>query len=81
MVKITAKVEGMMCPKCEARVNDAVKKALKVKSVESSHEKGETVIVAAKAPEEAAVRAAIEGAGYKVAAVRIEAAEKKGLFG
>ena len=27
MVKITAKVEGMMCDMCEAHVNDAVRKA------------------------------------------------------
>ena len=46
MEKITVGVDGMMCGHCEAHVNDAVRNALKVKKVSSSHAKKETVIIA-----------------------------------
>lgn len=36
----------LMCGHCEAHVNDAVRNALKVKKVSSSHAKKETVIIA-----------------------------------
>ena len=72
MVKMTAKVEGMMCRMCEAHVNDAVRAKFKVKKVESSHGKGETVILAAKALPAAEIKAAIEAAGYKVLDVKTE---------
>lgn len=39
MVKITVNVEGMMCPHCEAHVNEAVKAAFQTEDVVSSHEK------------------------------------------
>ena len=45
MIQTTVKVEGMMCGMCEAHVNDAVRKAIPVKKVTSSHTKGETVIL------------------------------------
>ena len=80
MVKMTAKVEGMMCPRCEAHVNDAIRAKFKVKNVESSHGKGETVILAPEALPAADVKAAIEEAGYRVLDVKTEPCEKKGLF-
>lgn len=46
MEKITVGVDGMMCGHCEAHVNDAVRNALKVKKVSSSHAKKETVMIA-----------------------------------
>lgn len=39
MVKITVNVEGMMCPHCEAHVNEAIKAAFQAEDVVSSHEK------------------------------------------
>lgn len=80
MVKMTAKVEGMMCGNCEAHVNEAVKAKFKVKKVESSHGKGETVIIAAQALPAEDVKAAIEEVGFKVLDVKTEPYEKKGLF-
>ncbi len=65
MIKTTVKVEGMMCPMCEKHVNEAVKKAFDVESVESSHEKGETVIMSAQPLDSDAVMAAINESGYK----------------
>ena len=46
MKKITVRVEGMVCGMCEAHVNDAVRRAFKVKKVSSSHSKGRTEIIA-----------------------------------
>ena len=45
MTQYTVKVDGMQCGMCEAHVNDAVRKALPVKKVTSSHGKGETVLL------------------------------------
>ena len=80
MLKITVKVDGMMCPMCEAHANEAVRAAMKVKSVESSHKAGETVIIAEDFDEEA-VKAAIEKTGYKVLGISTEEYVKKGLLG
>lgn len=80
MLKITVKVDGMMCGMCEAHVNDAVRKAFPVKKVTSSHSKGETVILAENDIEEANLRSAIDATGYEVKAVTKEPYEKKSLF-
>lgn len=80
MLKITMKVDGMMCGMCESHVNDAIRRAFPVKKVTSSHSKGETVILTEKDIDEAALRAAIDATGYEVKAVTKEPYEKKGLF-
>ncbi|MBR5409654.1 MAG: cation transporter [Clostridia bacterium] len=80
MVKTTVAVEGMMCPMCEAHVNDAVRNGFKVKSVSSSHKDNRTEIVSEEALDEAALKAAIEKTGYKVGNIETEPYEKKGLF-
>ncbi|MBQ4427733.1 MAG: cation transporter [Oscillospiraceae bacterium] len=82
MQKITVKVDGMMCSMCESHVNEAVRKALGVDDVKSSHSKGETVITTDKAITEDDVKNAINPTGYTVTGVKFEdAAKKKGLFG
>ena len=45
MIKTTVKVDGMMCGMCESHVNDAVRNAIEVKKVSSSHKKGTTEIL------------------------------------
>ena len=80
MIKITVKIEGMKCPMCEAHVNECVKKAFSVKSVESSHANDETVIVTEKAIDHAALQAEIEKTGYKVIEITEEEVAKKGFF-
>ena len=80
MVKTTVVVEGMMCPMCEAHVNEAVRNGFRVKSVTSSHKDNRTEIVSEEAPDEALLRAAIEKTGYKVGTIETEPYEKKGLF-
>ena len=81
MKKITLKIDGMMCSMCESHINEAVRKALSVKKVTSSHAKGETVILAEEPIDETALRAAIDATGYKVLSVESEPYEKKGVFG
>ena len=45
MTKTTLEVDGMMCGMCESHVNEAIRKALDVKKVSSSHSKGRTEII------------------------------------
>lgn len=81
MMKITLRIDGMMCGMCESHVNDAVRKAFPVKKVTSSHSKGETVILTETDISEHQLCTAIEPTGYRVLAVSKEKYEKKGLFG
>lgn len=81
MLKITVKVDGMMCGMCESHVNDAVRRAFPVKKVTSSHKKGETVILTETPLSEEQLRAAIEPTGYQVLGMESNPYEKKGLLG
>ena len=81
MTKTTVKIEGMMCGHCEAHVNDAIRNALKVKSVSSSHTKGETEIISKEPLADDEIMKAIAPTGYKVLGISSEEFEKKGLFG
>ena len=58
MVKVIMEVEGMHCPMCENRVNNAVKALLAPQSISSSAKDNKTEFVASQSPDEAAVRAA-----------------------
>lgn len=82
MVKITVKVDGMMCGMCESHVNDAIRRELKVKKVASSHSKGETVIIAEQDIPDAELKRVIDATGYNFGTVSREPyTQKKGLFG
>lgn len=80
MIKITMNIDGMMCGMCEAHINEAVRNAFKVKKVNSSHTKNQTVIIAETDINEQQLRTAVEKTGYKVLSVHSEPYEKKGLF-
>ena len=80
MIKTTLTIDGMMCSMCEAHVNDAVRDALQVKSVKSSHKKGTTEIISEQAPDLQTVKDAIEKTGYRMLDMQSEPYEKKGLF-
>ena len=81
MVKITLKINGMMCGMCESHVNDAVRKAFHVDKVTSSHSKGETVIISEGPVDEAKLKTAISATGYEVKGISSQPYEKKkGLF-
>ena len=80
MTKTILTIDGMMCSMCEAHVNDAVRTAMQVKSVKSSHKKGTTEIISEQTPDLQAVKDAIEKIGYRVLDTKREPYEKKGLF-
>ena len=66
MIQTTVRVSGMACSMCEAHVNDAVRSALNVKKVTSSHGKGETVILSDEPLDADKLREAINATGYQV---------------
>ena len=80
MRKYTLEVQGMQCGMCESHVNDAVRRAFRVKKVESSHSRNQTVILTEEPLDEAALRQAIDSTGYTVGAFRSEPYEKRGFF-
>ena len=61
----TMKIEGMMCPHCEARVKKALEALDGVLSADVSHEKG-TAVVTATAVSDAALTETVTAAGYEV---------------
>ena len=80
MIETTVKIDGMMCGMCEAHVNDAVRKAIPVKKVKSSHSAGTCVILTEQEVDTDALKAAIDATGYTVTGVDVAPYEKKGLF-
>ena len=80
MIKTVAKINGMNCGMCEAHMNDAIKKAFKVKKVASSHKENETVILSDRAIDEATLKKVVADAGYEFVSVSSTTVKKK-LFG
>ncbi|MBQ7639092.1 MAG: metal-transporting ATPase, partial [Clostridia bacterium] len=65
----TLKVEGMMCPHCEARVKKALEAVEGVQSAKADHSAGEArVILRGNVPDEI-LKAAVEAQDYKVLGV------------
>ena len=62
----TMKIEGMMCPHCEARVKKALEALDAVASAEVSHVSGTAVVTLAAPAEDEVLRAAVEAQDYKV---------------
>lgn len=71
MIKTVLQVEGMMCPHCEAHVNEAIREAFQVQEVSSSHEKKETQILSAEPLDEAKLKEVITKAGYTLLGVSV----------
>ena len=80
MIQTTVRVSGMACSMCEAHVNDAVRNALSIQKVTSSHGKGETVILSDEPLDADKLREAINATGYQVGGISSAPYEKKGLF-
>ncbi len=82
MIKTTLKIDGMMCEMCESHINDAIRNSFDVKKVNSSHTKGETVIISREALDEDKIKSVIDKTGYELKSISSEEfEEKKGLFG
>lgn len=80
MYEIDLKIGGMMCGMCESHINDAVRNALPVKKVTSSHSKGQTVILSETEIPEADLQPVIAKTGYELTSYACAPYEKKGLF-
>ncbi|MBQ8545546.1 MAG: heavy metal translocating P-type ATPase [Clostridia bacterium] len=64
-MKITLKVEGMMCPHCEARVKSALEAIDGIESAVPSHKKSNVVVKLSKEIDTAIIISTIEAQGYK----------------
>ncbi len=60
------KIEGMMCPHCEARVREILEGIKGVESALCSHEKGTATLTLSENVEDAVLKGAVEDAGYTV---------------
>ncbi len=62
----TMKIEGMMCPHCEARVKQVLEELPEVESVVASHEKGTAELILNKEISDEILKKTVEEQGYKV---------------
>ncbi len=62
----TMKIEGMMCPHCEARVKKALEALEAVSAAEVSHVSGTAVVTLAAPAADEVLKAAVEAQDYKV---------------
>ncbi len=60
------KIEGMMCPHCEARVKAALEAIDGVESAAVSHETGSADVTLSFPVDDAVLKDAVEKAGYTV---------------
>lgn len=65
-METTLKIEGMMCPHCEARVKKALQETDGVTEAIVSHEKGEAVVKSDKEISFDELKSIVEAQGYKV---------------
>ncbi|MCH5198813.1 MAG: cation transporter [Oscillospiraceae bacterium] len=59
------KIEGMMCPRCEMHVKKALEALPEVEKAEVSHKSGTAALSLNAEIDDAAIKTAIEEAGYK----------------
>ena len=62
----TLKIEGMMCPHCEANVKNTLEALEGVVSAEVSHVAGTAIVTLEKDVADSVLKEAVEGKGYKV---------------
>ena len=81
MIQNTVKIEGMMCPMCEAHINDVIRKTIPgAKKVASSHGKGQATFLTEEPVDEERLRAAIRETGYDFISLQAAPYEKRGWF-
>ena len=62
----TLKIEGMMCPHCEATVKKTLEALPNVESANVSHQNGTAVVTLSAEVSDEALKNAVEAQGYKV---------------
>ncbi len=63
-------VKGMMCPKCEAHVKEALEKISGVTEAKADHEKDLVTLTTSSDVAEGDIKAAVEDAGYEYVCIR-----------
>ncbi len=66
---ITMKIQGMMCPHCEARVRDVLSVLPEVESADVSHSEDRATLVVKDNCSKDTLVSAVENAGYKVVSI------------
>ena len=66
LMQKTMKIEGMMCPHCEAAVKKALEALEGVEAAEVSHEAGTAIVSMSAEVADAALKEAVEAKDYKV---------------
>ena len=64
-MEVTLNVEGLMCPKCEARVKKALEALAGVENAVADRTTG-TAVIKGESLDTAVLKSAVEEAGYKV---------------
>ena len=80
MTKITLNVDGMMCPRCEAHMNETILKAYPKAKVTSAHAKKETTIITSEVISDEKLHELVKTAGYKLLGINRAPYEKKSIF-
>lgn len=65
-MEVTLKIEGMMCPHCEATVKKALEELSQVESAEVSHKEGTAVVTLKESIPDDVLKKTVEDKGYKV---------------
>ena len=69
-MKKTVRIEGMMCPHCEANVKKTLEALGNVTSAEVSHKAGTAVLSLSGDVDDAVIKKAVEDKGYKVVSIQ-----------
>ncbi|MBO7614842.1 MAG: cation transporter [Bacilli bacterium] len=80
MNKYILGIDGMKCGMCEMHVEDAIRKAIKVKKVKASHLKNSVVVITEKNLDSFDFENILKPTGYRVTLFERTVAIKK-LFG
>ncbi|MBR2043947.1 MAG: cadmium-translocating P-type ATPase [Clostridia bacterium] len=71
-MKKVMKIEGMMCPHCEARVKSILEELGEVETAAVSHKDGKAVLTLNKQIGDETLKSVVENAGYKVISIDTE---------
>ena len=80
MMKITLKIDGMMCSMFASHINDCIRKNFNIKKLKTSNRKGESEILSETIIDEDKIRKVISDTGYTLISIKQEDYMKKGLF-
>ena len=69
-MKKTVKIEGMMCPHCEANVKKTLETLGNVSAAEVSHKAGTAILTLSGDVDDAVIKKAVEDKGYKVVSIQ-----------